>query len=126
MQFSYTSRYSPPAPIAELVMSNPVNGAQSSTFVAILDSGADATIIPIAYIHEIQAVETQQKALRTQWGNSYPVMLYLVDIEIGDIVLYGVEVVGDSRGDEAVVGRDILNRLHVTLNGPNKSVTLAH
>ena len=39
-------------------------------------------------------------------------------VAIGDVILPGIEVVGDPFGNEIVVGRDILNRLRILLDGP--------
>ena len=52
-------------------------------------------------------------------------MMYLVDVQIGDIVLPGIEVVGDEVVDEIVVGRDVLNQLSVLLDGPNETITVS-
>ena len=46
--------------------------------------------------------------------------LYLVDVAIGEVTLPGIEVVGDPSGNEIIVGRDILNRLRILLDGPAK------
>jgi hypothetical protein len=44
--------------------------------------------------------------------------LYLVDVRIGDVALPGVYVVGDDIGHEVILGRDVLNRLRLLLDGP--------
>jgi hypothetical protein len=47
-------------------------------------------------------------------------MLYLVDIQIGNMTLPGLEVVGDEVSNEIILGRNVLNRLRVLLDGPGK------
>jgi len=42
----------------------------------------------------------------------------LVDIEANGMTLPGMLVVGDDTGDEVVLGRNVLNRLHLALDGP--------
>ena len=37
-------------------------------------------------------------------------------LEVGAITMKGVRVVGDRRGSELVIGRNVLNQLIVTLN----------
>jgi len=39
-------------------------------------------------------------------------------LEIEDIRLPAVEVVGDEQGEEIVLGRNVLNRLRLLLDGP--------
>ena len=43
--------------------------------------------------------------------------LYAVEIRLGPVVLYGMEVVGRNQTTEVIIGRDVLNQLIVTLNG---------
>jgi len=57
--------------------------------------------------------------LRSQWGERRQVFLYLIDLHIGTILLPAVYVVGDDLGDEFIIGRDVLNRLRIALDGPN-------
>lgn len=51
--------------------------------------------------------------------------LYLVDVQIGEITLPGIEVVGDEQTNEVVLGRDVLNRLRVLLDGPRRSTNIS-
>lgn len=44
--------------------------------------------------------------------------LFLVDVHIGENVLPHVQVVGDEVGDEVILGRDVLNKLKLLLDGP--------
>lgn len=61
-------------------------------------------------------------SIRSYWGESRRILLYLVDVQIGDLTLPGMEVVGDEISTEIVIGRDILNRLQVLLNGPGQTI----
>jgi hypothetical protein len=49
----------------------------------------------------------------------------LVDVQIGEITVAGIEVVGDELSEEVILGRDVLNRLRVSLDGPAASVTVS-
>jgi hypothetical protein len=44
--------------------------------------------------------------------------MYLVHLRIGSIDLPGVRVVGQPKDAEIILGRNVLNRLSITLNGP--------
>ena len=55
---------------------------------------------------------------RSHWGERRRVILYLVDIRVGSLTLPGLEVVGDDLGNEILLGRDVLNRLRLLLDGP--------
>jgi len=85
---------------------------------AVIDTGADATIIPVRYLQQIGARRAIEAGLRSQWGERRTVFLYLVDLQISEITLPGIYVVGDELGAEAVLGRNVLNRLQILLDGP--------
>ena len=46
--------------------------------------------------------------------------MYLVDLGIDGVTLPAVYVAGDEVGSEVVLGRNALNKLVVTLDGPMK------
>ena len=65
-----------------------------------------------------------EAGLRSQWGERRSVFLYLVDLMIGELTLSGIYVVGDELGDETVLGRNVMNRLRLVLDGPHEVMTL--
>lgn len=48
--------------------------------------------------------------------------VYLATLETGPYQLPGIRVLADARLGEAILGRDVLNQLVVTLNGPGATV----
>jgi predicted aspartyl protease len=83
---------------------------------ALVDSGADATMIPINLLRKIRALVVETRRLRGVTGSSKVVQLYGVTIRIEGFVLPAVHVIA-TVGDEATLGRNVLNHLIVTLNG---------
>lgn len=116
-EYPYDTAYDPPIPACSVVLTGPSNDRRV-TLAAVLDTGADGTIVPVRYLQEIGARRAYEATLRSQWGESRPVFLYLVDLQIGELALPGIYVVGDELGDEAVLGRNVLNRLRLLLDGP--------
>ena len=55
--------------------------------------------------------------LRGITGTSLWVNVYVVSLHIGQISLAGVRVIA-SPSDEAILGRNVLNQLRITLDGP--------
>jgi hypothetical protein len=109
----------------ELTLITAAEFLRTEPLQAIVDSGADGTLIPINYLEEIQAPPTVEMVMRSQWGERRRDLLYLVDVQIGDLTLPGIEVVGDELSAEVVLGRDILNRLRVLLDGPHEVVRVS-
>ncbi len=121
MMFPYSQNYNPSAPVVEVTFVTAAEGLRTGPLPALVDSGADGTIVPIDYLNEIQAPSTVEMVIRSQWGERHRVLLYLVDVQIDNLTLPGIEVVGDELSDEIVIGRDILNRLQVLLDGPKET-----
>ena len=117
--FPYSSEYDPPVPICSVMIASAAT-SRTVQLQAIVDTGADATIVPLRYLHQIGARPAFEAGLRSQRGERRIVFLYLVDLKIGSLTLPSVFVVGDDRGDEVILGRDVLNKLVVTLHGPHK------
>jgi predicted aspartyl protease len=125
MNFQYSRSYFPPAPIVDVTFISAAEQLRVGPSGALIDTGADGTIVPVGLLDEIHAPPTVEMVIRSQWGEKHNVMMYLVDVQIGDIVLPGIEVVGDEMVDEIVVGRDVLNHLSVLLDGTSETVTVS-
>ena len=121
IEFPYDSSYEPSAPVMEITLTTIARTHRRQTF-ALIDTGADATIAPVKMLRHIGARPAFASRLRSQWGEHRSVLLYLVDMQIGEQVFPGVYVVGDDLGAEVILGRDILNRLRILLDGPNDRV----
>jgi hypothetical protein len=125
MKFKYSHNYYPAAPIAEVTFITAAESLSAGPFLAVVDSVADGTIVPITYLNQILASPTVEMIIRSQWGERRRVLLYLVDVQIGGVTLPGIEVVGDELSDEVVLGRDVLNRLRILLDGPTEITTVS-
>lgn len=49
---------------------------------------------------------------------------YMVDIQIGQATLSALEVVGDPYSTEVLIGRNVLNKLLLLLDGPRQVVDI--
>jgi predicted aspartyl protease len=87
---------------------------------AILDTGADGTLVPQRHLDAIGARRVMDPGLRSQWGERRVVWLYLVTLRIGDVELPGTYVAGDDQSDEVVIGRNVLKDLRIWLDGPGR------
>jgi len=111
----YSSDYNPAMPALEVGLGL-VRSQIILTLPAIVDSGADATLIPVSYVDQIGALPAGEQWLRGVVGEGYTVEIYPIFIQIGNYSLY-VKAVGDELNDELIIGRDVLNQFIVTLNG---------
>jgi hypothetical protein len=88
---------------------------------AIIGTDADATIVPVHYLVQIGAEETAPGWLRGITGERVPVGLYFADVCIGELSFPGVRIVGNSSANEVLLGRDVLNKLALLLDGPQQT-----
>jgi len=117
--FPYDQAYDPAAPVCQVTLRIASTGRDVS-MLAMIDTGADASIVPVRHLRQIAARRSFEATLRSQWGERRPVYLYLVDLQLEDLTLPGTYVVGDDQGDEVILGRDVLNRLRLMLDGPGQ------
>ncbi len=68
--------------------------------LAFVDSGADATIVPLHYIRQLNVQAEDSKFLRSQWGERRQVDIYWLDLGIGNLRFPAVEIIADDRSNE--------------------------
>lgn len=114
--FEYDSSYTPSIPVAEIRIGRR-NSTPSLVLPAIIDSGADATIIPARWLYQIQARRSESAWMNTAAGTRRIVSLYVISLRIGPYEQRALSVIAGLDSEEALIGRDVLNHLIVTLNG---------
>jgi predicted aspartyl protease len=119
--YEYDNDYNPAMPVVDIEIGRAMSNV-SLTMKALVDSGADATIIPLNSLQKIRARRSRKMRMRGTAGGRVLVDLYQVSLQLGPFAQTLLEVVGSAQNDEVIVGRDVLNHLAVTLNGPANSV----
>lgn len=122
LTFRYDTEYDPPAPIIQIGISHFSADTPKRTMVALVDSGADATMLPLALLKQSGASYVEQRGLRGVTGATIQVHRYVAAIHMGDEIIRGIRVVGHNTFTEPIIGRDVLNRLRITLDGPAEVV----
>lgn len=118
LSFHYDAAYDPPAPVIEMGISHHSANSPQQTVTALVDSGADVTMIPLDLLKQSGASYVEQRSLRGVTGATIQVHRYVAAIHLGNEILRGIRVVGHGTLTDAIVGRDVLNRLRMTLDGP--------
>lgn len=135
MPTPYSHPNFPPAPILDIRLSPPLERAQTCWLPALIDTGADFTIIPLYWLLQIDAPEVRSAYVRGLWSEQQLVTLYLVDVHMETGVISGVEVIGidmdeerfgddDEEEDEIILGWNVLNKLFLLLEGPNQQTRI--
>lgn len=124
MKLAYRTDYYPPIPALSVRLYSPVTDRHIGPMIAILDTGSDASIVPLRYLYGIGAEETAPGWLITVTGERQAVALYFVDIHLEHEVAPGMRVIADDNGEDVILGRDFLNRFPLLLDGPIGRVTV--
>jgi hypothetical protein len=121
MSTPYQQDRFPSAPVLPVRLGIPREAAHDTVFSALIDTGADFTLVPLTWLVQIDAPESRYAYVRGLWSEQRQVTLYLVDLHLETGVLPGVEVAGidDEDDQEIVLGRNVLNQLILLLDGPH-------
>ncbi|MCX6044961.1 MAG: hypothetical protein NT075_07595 [Chloroflexi bacterium] len=115
--YEYDFTYAGPAlPIIDITVLSLRNNS-SIMRRALVDSGADATILTLRDLNYLKARKVDTMQMRGISGFSQSVDIYTVSLQIGFFKLPKVYAVADRQNGETIVGRDVLNQFIVTLNG---------
>ena len=123
---AHSQDYFPPAPVLPVSVAvmegSPIQGFRQ----ALVDTGADGTFVPTEIVEELEAPVVYMTDVRSHLGERlHRVPVHRVDIVLFDSLrLPGVEVVGDDWGDWNIIGRNVLNRLQLHLDGPGQRVSV--
>lgn len=115
--YDYNRDYSPAMPVVDVGISEPSAKEPEVIISMLLDSGADGTIVPASVMRQTSAKRVGVNYLRGVLGHRQKVDLYLVRLSFGSIQLSAIQVAVIEDSTEALIGRDALNQLEVTLNG---------
>jgi predicted aspartyl protease len=124
MQFGYDESYFPPAPSLEISLAVPDEAFSIGPLQALVDTGTDVSLVPASFIAQLNIQVDNRKYLRSQWGERRVVDTYFLDVGIDGLRLPAIEIVADPLTEEVIVGRNILNKLVITLNGPAQALEI--
>lgn len=114
---AYDASFEPPAPVLQITVINVLQRRRRVATSALVDTGSDITAIPASLfdaldLYPISRLQLEDVSARTQIVSSYAVAL-----DVAGIAFPRMEIILTAL-DHAVLGRDVLNLLHLDLNGP--------
>lgn len=124
MKLAYNTSYFPPMPVLRIRLYGSVTDQFAGPFQAVVDSGSDATLVPLTHLQAIGAEETAPGWMIGITGHRQPVSLYFIDVYLGEQAFPGIRVIADKTAQEIILGRDVLNKLPLFLDGPQQETTL--
>jgi predicted aspartyl protease len=116
----YSAKFSPPAPVLPVGIGGIGPGAPTAMVHMLVDTGADCTMIP-THVAEALALPLVDRVDVHGVGGTAHAHVYAAHVRIAGLR----EVVRlVALGDEALLGRDLLNRLTVELDGPGETIAV--
>ena len=111
--------FAPPAPLARVTLRDPDSGATQADVPMMLDTGADATLLPQALVASLGVSVTQgqqYEVIGFDGHSSLAVVARLEMIFLGHTFRGQFLLVEQAWG---IIGRNVLNALPLLLDGPN-------
>lgn len=117
--YECSSAYVPAAPWCPIYLGAGGREPGFGPLEAVIDTGADMSVVPISYLRQVGAQRIGDGRARSLWGDARSVGVYAVSLRLEALHLNALRVLADDRGDEIVLGRIVLNRLGILLDGPS-------
>ena len=114
------ARFAPPAPLASVILRNPESGESLWDVPMLIDSGADATLLPRTATSLLGLVGTGERFQLLAFDGATSE----ADAVRADLVFLGRRFRGTYLVVDAevgVMGRDVLNHVRLLLDGPAMS-----
>jgi predicted aspartyl protease len=116
----YSADFRPPAPVLPVRVGVP-GGDAGLALVALVDTGADLSVVPASVVRTLALPRTSTLRIRGVTGAAEEAPVHAAKLELGGASVLA-EVV--AWADEAIIGRDVLARFVLELHGPRETLTL--
>jgi predicted aspartyl protease len=122
--YTYDEVHDPPAPVAEISVYPPRTPAREARLTVLIDTGADVSTLPLRVLKRIGAEYLETATLLGVAGGRITVDPYRIAVRVGPHTAPTLRVAGVASTTDAVLGRDVLNHLKVTLDGPAHTIEI--
>jgi predicted aspartyl protease len=120
MRFTYPYvSADPPAPFVLVDLARHDGANLVPSLPAKVDSGADRTIIPAALAARLGLEEVERLVFAGLGGEPVELPVFHVRLRIHNLAPIAVDVAASDGEPHVLLGRDVLNRYKIVLDGPN-------
>lgn len=113
-----------PAPHLPVTVGTP-GGVVGPEVSALVDSGADRTLVPETIVSLVQAPEVDRLEFEVGGGGLITLPIYRVTLTVRGFARLVVDVAVSDGEDGVLLGRDVLNLYAITLDGPNQQAEIS-
>ncbi len=124
IRYAYNRQVTPAAPFVHLTVRPPSDGAAGVEVPALIDTGADVSVIPGRLVDELNLIPLDSISAIGFGGHLLTLPTFLVELHIRELSPVLVKVLGSYDEPFALLGRDVLNRFTLLLDGRNFSLEI--
>ena len=124
VRYAYNQQVVPPAPFVHVTVRSPQEGADGIVVPAQIDTAADLTVIPGQFVEILRLAPLGSVSAVGLVGHSMtlPTLLSRAPGQ-GSWSGHGHVIASDDE-PYVLLGRDVLNRFTIMLDGPNRTVAV--
>lgn len=115
--FAYNTDFEPAAPCLDIVIAHPENQESRQILFSQLDTGADISVIPRDVVTALNLPRAGEITIEGYDAIQSRVVVYFAQLYVGRFTFRRVPLIALER-KTGIIGRDILNLLVTTLDGP--------
>ncbi len=119
-RYSYNQQLTPPAPFVHVTLRRPMGGVVLPEVPAQLDTAADVSVLPWNLVESLALAQLDQVPIMGFGGHVTLVPMFLVEIGIRQLDPFVIRALGVRDEPHLLLGRDVLNRHRVLLDGPRQ------
>jgi predicted aspartyl protease len=116
----YSTEFRPPAPVLTLRAGAPGSEPMLG-LIALVDTGADLSIVPRSVVDALALPQVATTRIHGVTGVAESTNVHAATLEVAGMRVLA-EVV--AWGDEAIIGRDVLGRFVLELDGPRETLVI--
>ena len=114
-------RFDPPAPLAEVTLSDPATGARCDRVRMLIDTGADISVVPRSAVSQLALSVEQAAQYEVAGFGEGRSTLPAIDLRM---TFLGHNFRGQFlvvEQDHGILGRNVLNAVRIHLDGPART-----
>lgn len=119
-RFAYAASLDPPAPMVPVRIASPV-GDEAVMLPMLVDTGADCTLVPASIVRQLGLPQIDIIGVTGVGGAGKRAAVHAASVELAGLRVLARIV---AFADEAILGRDILNQVVMTLDGPGLAMSV--
>jgi hypothetical protein len=125
IRYLYNRQTTPPAPFVYVTVACPKTGPATGLLPAQLDIGADRSVIPLDIARQLNLVQMDALPVGGFGTRVETLPTFAVSLAIREFPAVLLEIFGVRGEPFVLLGRDMLNRYRIVLDGPQLALEIS-